>query len=339
LKKLIFIALLPISTLAQDFAFTDTVFLDRNWIETQNRKEALYYRGVKPSKNDSTYLVHDFYIDNGSIQMRGTYKYEIKHGNQNGKFEFYYKNGNLKASYYYVNGKFEGKSTRYYENGNIESIEKFCNGKLCDTLRYFYENGAPHEVKFVNQNFDSDNLAEAEKEFLILYHWDVKGNLQITNGYGTKVDYYSNGKKRTSIEYVNGYPHGEWLQYTNKKKLKSKMIFKNGLFISGVMYQKRKKDIFATLYREPRYPNGIKALDDFVSKNTNKCKEFIKSEVLVMITVSETGDAQFEQILSGDVSHCQYDELTEMVKHMPKWLPAIRYGNYVESTYIIRVRY
>lgn len=117
------------------------------------------------------------------------------------------------------------------------------------------------------------------------------------------------------------------------------MTFKNGKFISGLMYPKKKKDIFATLYREPRFPGGVKAIDDYVQKNTGKCKEGFKEEVTIMILISETGQPEFDQILNGDVSHCQFEELEELVKKMPKWTPAVRYGRYVESTYVIRVKY
>lgn len=339
MNKLIAILLLPLSSFAQDFPITDTIFLDKNWIETLDRSKAEYYRGTLFNPADSTYLVHDFYLETFTIQMIGVYKNSVKNSNQIGEFNYYYKTGIVRAKYTYKKGKFDGPSTRYYINGKIQSIEKYKNGTLTDTLKYFYESGKPREIKFVNPNHNAENFAEAEKEFKLISFWDENGNQQIKDGTGTRIDYFGNGKKRLSIEYTDGFPHGEWIQYKEMKGIVSKMIFKNGLFISGQMYPKRNKDIFASLYREPRFPNGVKALDEFVSKQINKCKESFKQEILLMINISETGEASFDQIISGDYSHCQYEELNELVRRMPKWIPAVRYGVYVEATFVVRIKY
>jgi len=331
--------LFPFVSFAQDFPINDTIFLDNNWFETIDRTKAEYYRGKLYNSADSTYLVHDFYLETFTIQMIGVYKYTVKNSHQIGEFNYYYKSGIVRARYNYKKGKFNGSSTRYYNNGNVQSIENYKNGFLSDTLKYFYESGKIKEIKYTNPNYNPENFAEAEKEFQLISLWDENGNQQIKDGNGTRVDYFENGKKRVSIEYVNGFPHGEWIQYKVKKGIVSKMNFKNGVFISGVMYPKRNKDIFATLYRAPRFPNGVKALDEFVSKQINKCKEAFKEEILLMINISDNGEASFDQIISGDYSHCQYEELVELVRHMPKWIPAVRYGVYVESTFVVRINY
>ncbi len=339
MKKWLIILLLPHSVSAQELVITDTIFLNKDWYETKSRAEANYYRGAWYTAEDSTWLVHDFYLETFTIQMIGVYKKSIKPYNQIGEFRYYYKNGNVRAYYNYRDGKMHGTSILYYENGNPEIRQKFDSGKMVDTIYTYYKDGKPKEIKYINPDFDPDISAEAEKEFKLISYWDAEGKQQIQNGNGTKIEYYANGVKRVSIEYTNGFPNGEWTQYADNKKVISKMTFKNGKFISGLMYPKRKKDIFATLYREPRYIGGVKAIDDLVSKNTGKCKEAFDEEVKIMIVIDETGQAEFDQILSGDVSHCQFEELEELVKKMPKWTPAIRYGRYVESTYVIRVPY
>ena len=331
--------LFPFISFAQEFEISDTVFLDKDWNATSYRANAMYYRGMIFNPADSTWLVHDFYLDNDTLQMIGLYKNEISSNNQVGEFRYYYRNGNLRAIYFYKNGKFDGYAKRFYENGNQQAVEFYRSGVLSDTTTLFYESGLPQEIKVVNPDHDAENLAENEKQFKLIAYWDQQGIQQVVNGNGTKIEYYPDGRKRVSIDYSGGYPHGEWIQYGNKRKVKSRMTFKNGAFISGVIYNKRKKDIIAMLFREPRFPGGAQGLDDFVKKNTNKCREGFNNEVMLLITVTETGEARFEQVLSGDVSHCQFEELQALVNHMPKWTPAVRYANYVESTYVIRVRY
>ena len=339
MKRWIVILFFPLIASAQDFVIEDTVFLDQNWNETSNRAEALYYRGTLYNEQDSTYLIHDYYLESFTIQMIGVYKGKIKPQNQTGEFRYYYKNGNLRALYNFSGGSMNGESILYFENGQQEVKRKYKQGQLTDTLFFNYENGTRKEIRYVNPEFDPENMAEAEKEFKLIAYWGVDGEAQVVNGKGTKIEYYADGTKRQTVEYNNGFPDGDWIQYNEKKKAISKMVFKNGKFISGLMYPKKKKDIFATLYREARFPGGIKAIDDFVVKNTGRCKESIKSEITIMIRISETGEPEFEQILSGDTNFCQYDELESLVNKMPKWNPAVRYGRYVESTYVIRVNY
>lgn len=324
----------------QGLIISDTIFLDADWIQTSNRGEAKYYRGAWYHLSDSTWLVNDFFLDTRTIQMVGIYSQKIKPQNQIGEFRYYYSNGNLRAVYNFRRGVMNGTSTLYYENGNKEVERKFADGKLTDTVRLFYENGAPREIRKINTDFDAENYAESEKQYHLIAFWSEYGVQQITNGNGIKIDYYPNGQKRQSIEYSNGFPNGEWIQYNEKKKVISKMIFKNGKFISGQMYPKRRNDIFASLYRAPRFPGGLKALDEFVNKNTGRCTDDIQSaEITVMISVTENGKASYEQVLSGEISNCQFEELEEMIRKMPDWTPAIRYGRYVESTHVLRVKY
>lgn len=324
---------------SQELAISDTIFLDKNWTETKDRREAVYYRGAWFNEEDSTWLVHDFYLETHTIQMIGLYKDKVQNMNQIGEFRYFYKNGKLRALYHFTNGIIDGKTQLYYENGNIEAIRSYQSGQLKDTIFTFYENGNPREIKYVNPDFNEDNLAEAEKQFVLVSYFGNDGTQQVKEGTGTKTEYYPSGVKRQTIEYENGFPNGDWTQYTVKRKIISKMNFKNGKFISGMMYPKRKKDVFASLYREPRFPGGVKAIDDFVHKNTNKCKENILGDVTIMLTISPEGLPEFDQILSGDVTHCQYEELQDLARKMPKWTPAIRYGIYVESTYVIRISY
>lgn len=334
----IFTLLTTFSVHAQNPVIKDTIFLDNVWLETPYRSAATYFRGAWYNADDSTWLVLDYYIENNSIQMVGHYKKKIRPQNQIGEFKYYYKNGNLRALYFYKDGFVHGKSILYYENGKPEISRTFENGRLKDTVYSYYENGNTREIKVVNSAYNAEDAALTETEFILLDYYHSDGTHQVVNGTGAKIEYYSNGLKKVTIQYQDGFPHGEWVQYDEKKKVISKMTFKNGKFISGIMYPKKKKDIFASLYREPRFPGGVKELDAYLQRNTGKCKEAFQNEIIIMIRVNENGVPEFDQVISGDVTHCQYEELTDLVNKMPTWTPAIRYGRYVEATYVIRVK-
>lgn len=340
MKKLIFIFFLSSFCFGQgDKIIEDTIFLDVDWLETKSRNSAMYFRGAWFNSEDSVWLVHDYYLETNSIQMIGSYKNTIRPYNQTGEFNYYYKNGKIRANYYFDNGKMTGNASLFYPNGNPELIRQYKDGVQIDTVWSYYENGKLREIKYLNKNYDDSNPADAEKEFVVVSWWNEKGEQLISNGNGIKIENFPDGKKKQTIEYSLGFPHGEWVQYNEKKKVVSRMNFKNGKFISGTMYLgKRKKEVFATLHREPRFNGGIKALDEYVSKNTGKCKEAHSDEITLMINIDKEGNASFDQVLSGNVSHCQYEEIEQLVQKMPKWMPAIRYGQFVESTYVIRIR-
>lgn len=338
----LFIVLFSQLSFGQDAPFSDldTIFLDENWVKTEKRSEAVYYRSIRFSESDTILRIEDYYIETHSLQMTGIYVYEMKSNNQHGPFVFFYMNGNTKAKYHFVMGKIHGKVYKYFENGNPQSVETYANGWRRDTIQSWYENGNPKMVQVINPAFDKREKEEAKKEMILVSAWDEDGNQQVSNGTGRYILYGIKGRKELQIDYSDGFPHGEWIRYVpGKKKVACKMTFKAGRFIKGILFETGKKDIFASLYRPPRYPQGIKALDAFVKRHTGKCEYQIANDVQVILNISKEGKAEFEQIIEGDVSPCQLDEIYELVDVMPNWIPAIKDGYYTESSQVIRINF
>ena len=318
----------------------DTLFFDENWLPTPDRTKATYYREITPETNDSSILVEDYYLESGNLQMIGYYKNEVKPGNQNGLFTFFYKNGMVKATYEYTNGLFDGKAKRFYENGKISAIETFKNGLETDTLITFHENGRTREIKVINPDYSADNPADYFKRYRLLDYLDENGKQYVTNGDGTYIEFQENGLKLLEITYVNGFPNGEWIRYRiGQKKAASRMCFKDGTFIKGVIYDHGKKDIFSSVFREPRYPGGREALNESIAKNTGFCEDNTAGEILVAINVYEDGTAEFEQVISGNPTSCQVREIKKFVRLMPHWSTAVEKGRYTDSSCIIRFTY
>jgi antitoxin component YwqK of YwqJK toxin-antitoxin module len=317
----------------------DTLFLDANWNITKNRALAKYYRETFFDSRDSSLTVHDYYLSTGNYQMIGTYMKEMKSPNQTGVFQFYYPDGTRKAIYNYHHGQIHGELRRYYRNGKIKIIENFDLGHKVDTIVSFFDNGQLHKVQVINKKFSRKNPSDKFKQLELVKAFTKEGIQQIDNGNGIYTEYFLNGKKRIEVEYMNGFPHGKWTRYTGrKKKVACRMVFKEGRFIKGEIYENGKKDIFSSLRRTPYFHSGTRGLDKFIEDHIGQCKGGFENEILVMILVSTDGHVEMEQILSGNVNACQLEQVQNLIRNMPAWVPAVQDGQYVEASKTIKIK-
>ncbi|MFT4603130.1 MAG: antitoxin component YwqK of YwqJK toxin-antitoxin module [Arenicella sp.] len=341
MRRLIFIlAFSAFSVLGQETIDKDTVFLDSKWKVTNYRELATYYRKTVMTGPDSILLVQDFFLENGNIQMAGTYHGEMKRSNRTGEFKYYYTNGNLKAIYDYKGGLIDGERKKFYSNGNIKSIEHFDLGIQIDTIFTYYENGQVQKICVLNQNYQRDNPAFKHAKMKMMSAYSDDGISQVTNGKGVFIEYFLSGKKRTEISYSDGLPHGKWIKYSGKKKKKSAiMTFKEGKFIKGEIHDNGKKDVFSSFSRKAYFPSGLRGLDKYLDDNLGGCNDIKDNELLLMVSIGSDGKAYFEQLISGDVGPCQLEELQMLVSNMPLWKAAIENGKYVDGNQAIRIKH
>ncbi|UKN02206.1 hypothetical protein K6119_01575 [Paracrocinitomix mangrovi] len=317
---------------------SDTLYLDQHWVVTQ-KDEATYYRKTK-FRPDSLLEVKDYYVSTNNLQMLGYYKGKMNDANRMGKFLFYYEDGTLSASYDFQYGIAHGEIRKYYENGNLKSIQRYDLGAQIDTSWEYYSNGQIHTIQVENDEYLDKNPSDKYKKRRLIMAYSVDGGIQVKDGNGIKRDYFLSGKVKSVINFQNGFPHGKWVNYTGRKKKKQSILhFKDGRFIKGEIYRKGKNDIFSSLSRGAHYPSGFSDLKKYIKTTTGFCKEGFKNEVEVMIHVSASGEVSFEQIIAGNVSPCQLEEIQQMVKNMPAWTPAINEGEYVDGSETFIVRY
>lgn len=321
-------------------ASPDTLFLDQFWNQTNYRELAKYYREYFQEDEDSLLTVHDYFLSTGNKQMIGTYIKEMKPSNRNGEFLYYYENGSIKSTYDFYYGILHGEIRQYYENGQLKSIEQYDLGTRVDTTWSYFSNGQLHTIQVQNKDFSPKNPSDKFKKRRLLYAYGKDGETQIVNGNGTYTEYFLSGKKKVEIDYQNGFPHGKWVRYTGvKKKIGCEMTFKEGTFIKGELYENGNKDVFSSLNRKPYFPTGIRGLDKFIDDHIGGCEEGFKNEVIALLYISTDGIVQLDQIISGNVNACQLEEIQNMVRNMPHWVPAISDGVYVEGSQTIRISY
>ena len=320
---------------------SDTIFLDQGWRPTQYTELAKYFRVSDYNQKDSSLFVQDYFISNGNLQMTGTYRgQEMSQDQRFGIFKYFHENGNIKAEYEFTAGLIDGYRKKYYEDGTIKSIEKYDLGIQVDTVFQYHENGQLAQVSLLNKNFDNENYAAKFSKEFVLNVYDKDGNPLISEGNGTWEQFFLNGNKRRSIEYKNGLPDGKWIIYSGHKNKKScVMEFKKGVFIKGEISRGKKKEIFGTLKRKAFFHSGIRGLDKYIKENTKGCREDGSKVIIAMIEIDKEGEVYFEQIISGAVTPCQLEEIQMLIKNMPDWIPAIRDGQFVESSQAIRIMY
>ena len=133
-------------------------------------------------------------------------------------------------------GKIDGLYVEYYSSGSIKSLSNFKNGILDGKYSKFYQNDLLME-EFHYKN----GLMQGER----ILNWR-NGNLKEKNffkrGAMTRASefYFSNGNPRKIISFdVNGRRDGEWIDYDSDGKLKLKVVYKSGIVLDSIIYQKQ----------------------------------------------------------------------------------------------------
>jgi antitoxin component YwqK of YwqJK toxin-antitoxin module len=133
-------------------------------------------------------------------------------------------------------GKIDGQYIEYYSSGSVKSLSNFKNGILYGKYSKFYDNNLLMEEYHYKNGF-----MEGER----ILNWR-NGNLKEKNFFkrgamiGASEFYFSNGNLRKVISFdVNGRRDGEWIDYNSDGKLKLKVVYKSGLVIDSIIYQKQ----------------------------------------------------------------------------------------------------
>lgn len=90
---------------------------DKDWKEISNTASATFFRTVET--NNDAYIIRDYYLKTGILQMEAECDAYIPKLSYNGKVSWYYDNGNLKEESVYVKNKRNGPGRTYYRNGKL----------------------------------------------------------------------------------------------------------------------------------------------------------------------------------------------------------------------------
>lgn len=148
-----------------------------------------------------------------TVEKHGVWKYFDKNGvleeehnyfrnKLHGAVKLYYGKDKPRTEGYFKHGLQDSIYRSWHENGKLREEGYYKNDKPIEQWKYFYNSG---ELMLVEQY--RDTLA------LVIDFFDKQGNQTVKNGQGVKETFYSSGAPKDKYTYLNGYKHGDFVEY------------------------------------------------------------------------------------------------------------------------------
>ncbi len=162
--------------------------------------------------------VTSFYAQTGKPNQKSFYK----DGKRNGFYTQYYPTGNVRSEGYLVNGEKEGEWKTYYPNGQVVAVNFYKKDEYHGLQSYY-----SFEGKKSRDDFFEDKVMTK-----LTYYTEsgVLDSCSFTNGYGSLLLKYPNGKTYRECSSVKGGKYnGELTVYNVKGDVVSQSMFIDGL--------------------------------------------------------------------------------------------------------------
>jgi membrane associated rhomboid family serine protease/antitoxin component YwqK of YwqJK toxin-antitoxin module len=229
------------------------------------------------------------YYRDGAIQMKGKYRDDMNHG---------------VFIYYSPEGKYE--SAGRYEKENPA-------GKW----EYFYPTGKLHrEVVYAGRAY-TKNV------------YDTLGNLQVENGNGRQVTWYSNGVIEEEGQFVNGWCQGTWRGYHRNGKPYFEEYYRDNLLVKGMAIDTAgNRYIYdqSSLYPSP--VPGWTAYRKYLRDNLKRPVILKRKSGSVKLVFTVDEDATIRDFVILESLGAPYDqEAIRLVNEGPRWRPALLRGH------------
>ncbi len=170
------------------------------------------------------------YYPDGQISMVHNYVNNKIHGES----IHYFRSGKVSTRSHRINNSLEGETIIYYDNGQPKTICNYKNGDLDGEFKYYDYNGQLKATyTYIRDSIYKSQKVGEEKHYdngqlsFICTHALNKDN--ISNLEGSCIEYYYNGKVKTSSTYVNNKLHGEYKKYDEEGHLVEHCEYINGV--------------------------------------------------------------------------------------------------------------
>lgn len=294
-----------------------------------------------------------------------------------GKLNYYYDDGKIRCTTLYSNSKGIDTAWSYYPSGNKMAYKTFIGGyaysfkgfyedgeiqyqsKLIDTIdfkyekKYFYKNEQVEIASVENDTmiFEIQNYSKIGKK---LDNGTYKNGNGIMKSYnedtllseiefknflkdGLAVYYYSNGNKKESVFYKADKIDGDWYNYKEDGSL-------------DYIGKKKTKDYVAILDNtidytdiKPTFKGGVKMLMKYLAKNIQypsiARENGLEGKVVIKFSIKSFGNVSDVTVLKDSVGGGCAEESIRVVKNMPFWNPAFKFGFPVNTFYVLPVTF
>jgi len=117
-----------------------------------------------------------------------------------GRYIDYYNSGRIMDAGEMTNGVLNGEVTVYRKNGHRKTVSHYIEGKLDGAWNEYYPNGALNSTR----NYKNGKPLRGQKEYFINGNLMQEQRLKRKTLYDTLVYYYSNGRIKQILLYING---------------------------------------------------------------------------------------------------------------------------------------
>lgn len=229
--KYIFWALVLLASLPSYAQFTETTHYNKAGGKCLADTATYYQTAESVSKKAAFRTIKAYYTSNNQLKYAGE-ELLVSSGNMSAYDEAHFSvkqvrlemSNNSRRVKYYVK---EGLWTYYYENGQKEEEVTFSKGVKIDTMLTWYEDGQQKE----RWSCQKDGLRLTQK-------WHEDGEVMISNGTGTWLEFYENRRLKAKGEVKLGRQVGGWKSWHDSGELLHWFTIRQGEFVG-------KEEIFA----------------------------------------------------------------------------------------------
>jgi membrane associated rhomboid family serine protease len=231
-----------------------------------------------------------------------------------GRVEDFYADGITQMKGFYRDGKRDGIFLYYSHHHTYTSAGRYADNRSIGKWQTFHNNGRlKTEIVYGEQIF-------------LRNMWDSAGHLQVKNGRGRVVEYFSDGRTKEEGEYINGAREGIWTGWHANGQLHFKEDYRRGMLVLGKS-RNLSGDEFtydgSSLVPVPA--KGFPFLQKFIAEKTRETSPAVVGTVRLSFRVTANGElTDFEVERSVDPEIDQ--NAISILKAGPKWLPAREHG-------------
>jgi TonB family protein len=344
-----------------------TLYYNSNW-EITKKEKASYFREAEFDLNNFKLdgAVMDFNLNRTPL-MKGNYSSDRK----NGDFTFYYENGNIKSKGKYESDHRVGYWEYYYRDNKLKQkvlLPQITPKKEISVVEYFDKDGNQLikngtgiwiQDSINGGSLDQSSLCKLSGQFkdsLMTGEWKLtrlsdkkfihserfrKGKFIEATVYEPMFDSYGT----TNFEMLDKFPDENYLRLKKVEDFKlDTTVFSNSLIYSDVetIFKTVTGKDFKIKNRNASYLSGDNALFEFIGTNLkypiSAIEDRASGKVYVSVVIDSSGKTKEVKLLKGMRSDLDAEAL-RVIRLITNWLPAIKDGKAIESTFSIPVKF
>ncbi|WP_051935894.1 energy transducer TonB [Salegentibacter sp. Hel_I_6] len=162
--------------------------------------------------------------------------------------------------------------------------------------------------------------------------YDLENDKEINEGEHTY--WYDTGELFYNIDFKNGKKHGDLIAYWKNGNKRRHDVFKRDQFKNGKVWNQDGKEIeHFNYFIRPEFPGGLATLSKYIKLNIQMPSEHNSTHRVVVNFTVDTDGSIIDIKIKEDAPSKYTAEAYRVIKEMPKWKPAKRFGEIIKISY------